>query len=132
MRCRVSRVQRSCLTRTAHSNTWLCYVIPPEVKYIRFSESALGNVVFVPIIKSSSELQRNFGAVSEIAHETREPIYITRNGEAGLVLMDAEAFEATLDLQRRIYERGISLGSSTAHIASSATARAYAWRASSA
>lgn len=59
----------------------------------------------MPIIKSSSELQRNFGAVSEIAHETREPIYITRNGEASLVVMDAEAFETTLDLQRRIYER---------------------------
>ncbi|MBP3885049.1 MAG: type II toxin-antitoxin system Phd/YefM family antitoxin [Olsenella sp.] len=58
----------------------------------------------MPIIKSSSELQRNFGALNQLAHETREPIYITRNGDANLVLMDAEAFEATLTLQRQVIE----------------------------
>ena len=63
----------------------------------------------MPIIKSSSDLQRNFSAINDLAHETGEPIYITRNGESNLVVMDAEAFERTLDLQRRIYEHEMAL-----------------------
>lgn len=59
----------------------------------------------MPIIRSSSDLQRKFGAIDALAHDTREPIYITRNGEASLVLMDSAAFDEQLDLQRRIYER---------------------------
>lgn len=63
----------------------------------------------MPIIKSSSELQRNFSHINDLAHETREPIYITRNGEASLVVMDAEAFDATLELQQRIYDHEMSI-----------------------
>lgn len=63
-----------------------------------------GEGVDVPLIKSSSELQRNFSAINQLAHDTGEPIYITRNGESSLVVMDAQAFDATVDLQRRIVE----------------------------
>lgn len=58
----------------------------------------------MPFIKSSSELQRNFGAISDLAHETHEPIYITRNGEASLVVMDADAFDDMQRLHRQVLE----------------------------
>lgn len=59
----------------------------------------------MPIIKPSSDLQRNIGSIYELCRETGEPVYITRNGEANLVVMDAEAFDERMDLQRKIYER---------------------------
>lgn len=61
----------------------------------------------MPIIRSSSELQRNFGVINDLAHKTREPIYITRNGESSLVVMDADAFDEAFDLKRRIYDHEI-------------------------
>jgi len=46
------------------------------------------------IIKPSTLLRNNYGAVSSMARETEEPVYITRNGEGDTVLMSIEAFEA--------------------------------------
>lgn len=45
------------------------------------------------IIKPSAILRNNYNAISKMAKETREPIYITKNGEGDLVLMDIDAFE---------------------------------------
>ncbi len=45
------------------------------------------------LVRTTSDLQRNMGEVCDICKETREPIYVTRNGETALVLMDAGAFE---------------------------------------
>lgn len=55
--------------------------------------------------RTATELQRNMGAVAELCHETQEPVYITRNGEAELVIMDANAFEKVLDLRNAVYAR---------------------------
>ena len=44
-------------------------------------------------IKPSTALRNDYGGISRIAHETGEPIYITKNGEGDLVLMSIEAFE---------------------------------------
>ncbi|MCI6639146.1 MAG: type II toxin-antitoxin system Phd/YefM family antitoxin, partial [Lachnospiraceae bacterium] len=35
----------------------------------------------MPAIKSSAELRNNYNAVSQQAHEYREPIFITKNGK---------------------------------------------------
>jgi len=59
----------------------------------------------MPIIKPASDLQRNIGLIYDICHETKEPVFITRNGETSLVVMDAKAFEEQVDLQHQILER---------------------------
>ena len=44
-------------------------------------------------IKSSTTLRNDYNTVSNLAHETQEPIYITKNGESDAVFMSVDAFE---------------------------------------
>jgi prevent-host-death family protein len=45
------------------------------------------------IIKPSATLRNDYTTISNLAKETQEPIYITKNGEGDLVLMSIEAYE---------------------------------------
>ena len=45
------------------------------------------------IIKASTALRNDYVKISSLAKETKEPIYITKNGEGDLVLMSIDAFE---------------------------------------
>lgn len=45
------------------------------------------------IIKASTALRNDYAGVSNLAKDTKEPIYITKNGEGDLVVMNIEAFE---------------------------------------
>lgn len=50
------------------------------------------------IIRPVTDLQRKVGSLSKLAKETKEPIYLTKNGTEHLVLIDSAAFT---ELQRR-------------------------------
>ena len=45
------------------------------------------------IIKAYAALRNDYGSISALEKETKEPIYITKNGEGDLVLMSIDAFE---------------------------------------
>ncbi|MDL2324533.1 type II toxin-antitoxin system Phd/YefM family antitoxin [Ruminococcaceae bacterium OttesenSCG-928-A16] len=45
-----------------------------------------------PIIKPSSELRKNYNNIAEICRTTKEPVFLTRNGEGDTVLMDMETY----------------------------------------
>lgn len=47
----------------------------------------------MPVVKPISDLQRNFGSIADSCHQTKEPVYLTKNGSASLVVMDAEAYD---------------------------------------
>ena len=45
------------------------------------------------IIKASTALRNDYAGISNLAKETNEPIYITKNGDGDLVVINIEAFE---------------------------------------
>jgi len=45
-----------------------------------------------PIIKPSSELRKNYNRVAEICRSNKVPVFLTRNGEGDMVLMDIESY----------------------------------------
>lgn len=58
-------------------------------------------------IKASASLRNDYSTISNLAKETKEPIYITKNGEGDLVLMSIEAFEKrekALELRVRVLQ----------------------------
>lgn len=44
-------------------------------------------------IKPSAAIRQNYNEVSALCKRTREPVYLTKNGEGDLVVMDIEAFQ---------------------------------------
>lgn len=61
----------------------------------------------MPIIKSSTELRNNYNEISNFCNESREPVFITKNGQGDLAVMSIETFEALsgkLELYRLLNE----------------------------
>jgi prevent-host-death family protein len=49
-------------------------------------------VIFV-FIKASAALRSNYNEIAKLCKETGEPVYLSKNGEGDLVVMDIAAFE---------------------------------------
>ena len=59
------------------------------------------------LIKASAALRNDYATISALAKETKEPIYITKNGEGDLVLMSIDTFEKReqmLQLRARVLQ----------------------------
>ena len=59
----------------------------------------------MPTVVPISDLQRNMGAITAQCHETGEPVYLTKNGTASLVVMDARAFDDEMRLHHAVLDR---------------------------
>ncbi|MDF2721748.1 MAG: prevent-host-death family protein [Paenibacillus sp.] len=47
----------------------------------------------MPNIKSSTDLRNNYNEISKFCHESREPVFITKNGQGDLAVMSMETFD---------------------------------------
>lgn len=59
----------------------------------------------MPVIRPLSEFNRSQSLVLEELAQTREPMYLTRNGNACVVVMDASAFDDAMRFRDELCER---------------------------
>ena len=64
----------------------------------------------MPIIRPSSDLRNNYNEISTICHQTKSPVYITKNGTGDLAVMNIELYELLTDkhILYKELEKGIS------------------------
>lgn len=48
--------------------------------------------VLVMNIKPSAAIRQNYNEIAELCRSSQEPVYLTKNGEGDLVVMDLETF----------------------------------------
>lgn len=51
----------------------------------------------MPVIRPSSDLRNKYNEISEICHQTKKPVYITKNGSGDLAVMSIELYELLVD-----------------------------------
>lgn len=50
----------------------------------------------IPKIRPVSDLRNKFSDISRVVHESKEPVYLTKNGRGDMVVMSLEAYEQNL------------------------------------
>ena len=63
--------------------------------------------MIMPIIKPSASIRNNYNEISNLAKEKKCPVFLTKNGEGDLVVMDMETFERRekqLDLREKLLD----------------------------
>jgi prevent-host-death family protein len=58
----------------------------------------------MPIIRAISDLRNKANKISELAHESNEPIFITKNGEGDMVVMSIAQY-SKLQLKLDIFSK---------------------------
>lgn len=58
----------------------------------------------MPMIRPSSDLRNNYNEISKICHETKDAVYITKNGTGDLAVMSIELYEDMME-KFEIYEK---------------------------
>lgn len=56
------------------------------------------------MIRPVSDLRNNFAEISHTVHETRQPVFLTKNGYGDMVVLSMEAYES-LQLDSEIYAK---------------------------
>ncbi len=59
----------------------------------------------MPAVKPISDLQRNLGAIVDTCHQSGEPVYLTKNGSASLVVIDAAVYDEQARVLNAVRER---------------------------
>lgn len=59
------------------------------------------------LIRPCADLRNNYNEISKICHETKEPMYITRNGTNDLVVLSDEAYETMVKTTKETEEERI-------------------------
>lgn len=59
------------------------------------------------LIRPCADLRNNYNEISRICHETKEPMFITRNGTSDLVVLSDEAYEDIVKSKRETEEERI-------------------------
>jgi len=54
------------------------------------------------MIRPVSDLRNNFADISKTVHETKQPVFLTKNGFGDMVILSMEAYE-NLQLESEIY-----------------------------
>jgi len=44
------------------------------------------------LIKPSATIRQNYNEIADLCRATQEPVYLTKNGEGDIVVMDVESF----------------------------------------
>ena len=56
-------------------------------------------------IRPSAAIRQNYNEIAELCRATKQPVYLTKNGEGDLAVMDIESFERRekmLELRERL------------------------------
>ena len=57
-------------------------------------------------IRPSAAIRQNYNEIAELCRKTAEPVYLTKNGEGDLAVMDIESFNRQKKmLQNRLHRR---------------------------
>jgi len=68
----------------------------------------------VPNIRPISDLRNSFSEVSQLVHETNEPVFLTKNGRSDMVVMSVTAYENDLfetEIYRKLRESEVEAAS---------------------
>lgn len=73
----------------------------------------------MPQIRPVSDLRNHFTDISRTVHETREPVFLTKNGYGDMVVMSIEAYE------KRLFESEIYFKLKEAELEAKSTDKRY-------
>lgn len=59
------------------------------------------------LIRPCADLRNNYNEISKICHETKQPIYITKNGANDLVILSDETYEDIIKTKEKSDEERI-------------------------
>lgn len=63
-------------------------------------------------IKPSAAIRKNYNQISDLCRQTGEPVFLTKNGEGDLVVMDVESFarrESLIKLKEKLMQSEIDI-----------------------